>query len=171
MSAVIVKTATGTYTLVDVRRVFENFEADLRMIVRRTGTNTQDWAEKTAADVLLFAGGDYLSQVSVVLFDRWGNRKAMKWYQVDKAAGEWESDLPGGNRWPRLDSPSLSVVVHLNARWYAESAAAQSAVSSQQNHTWVDSSVDTSDRGMVRKGSRRYGSNAYGLNAIDFRSV
>ena len=66
-------TITRTYTRTDIRKVFENFQADLRMLAVRTQAMELDHAEKCAYDVCLMAQEQCLTRVHVQLYDSSGN--------------------------------------------------------------------------------------------------
>lgn len=169
MSYVAVKTATGTYTVVNVRQVFEQFNSDLSTLCRRTKTRSMDWAEKTGADVLMFAEKDYLSGVSIVLLDKHNNRLRMKKYKVHQDAGTWDSDRPGGNRWPAPEGAKLQVVAHYSSTWSSLSDSQKSSFEGKLHWGWTPSSVNTREAGMTLHASRRYASQAYGLAVTDYR--
>jgi len=84
-------TRTQTYTVLDVRKTFESFLADLRMISRRTEKWTQEYAEDVHHDVLAFAEAKYLSYVDISLMD--ANEKASKLRGVQDAVGHKIDEL------------------------------------------------------------------------------
>ena len=77
-------TITRTYTRTDIRKVFENFQADLQMLAVRTQAMELDHAQKSAYDVSLMAQEECLKYVHVQLYDLYGNRVRAHRYVVDK---------------------------------------------------------------------------------------
>ena len=63
------QTRTATYTKVDIRRVVECFHADLSMLVARTGTMTQQWADDVAHDIRVMSEHECVAVVHVQLLD------------------------------------------------------------------------------------------------------
>lgn len=57
-------TQTTTFTVVDIRRVVENFAADFAMIGTATGLRTRDEVASTVQDLGLFAELGYLVEIS-----------------------------------------------------------------------------------------------------------
>ena len=60
-------TLTQTYTKIDIRRVFENFQADLRMLALRTQAMELDHAKDCAEDIILMAQEQCLKYVHIQL--------------------------------------------------------------------------------------------------------
>ena len=170
MTKVRIRTKVGTYTVVDVRRVFESFQADLSMLTARTGLWENDYTEKITSDVLLFASKDYLEHVSIVLCNESNNRIRMKKYRVETTeASSWGTDRPGGNNWPATPKGCLSVVLHYSSKFLSRSDSEKENFKKQCHFWWSPSSLDTSTSGMVLNKTKRYSSNGYGLLCQDYR--
>jgi hypothetical protein len=60
--------------VVDIRKTFEGFEADLRMIARRTEKWNSDYVDKVFHDVIKLAEAKYLRSVSIILEDMQRNQ-------------------------------------------------------------------------------------------------
>ena len=65
-------TMTQTYTRTDIRKVFENFQADLQMLAVRTQAMELDHARECAHDVCLMAQEECLKYVHIQLYDSAG---------------------------------------------------------------------------------------------------
>ena len=62
-------TNTGTYTVTDIRKTFEGFSADFRMIAARTGKRTINEVEAFINDILIWAETKNLDYVDIALVD------------------------------------------------------------------------------------------------------
>lgn len=61
------RTNTNTYTVVDIRKTFENCIADIRMIARRTRKWDPPYVDSLSKDILKLAENKYLSCVTIIL--------------------------------------------------------------------------------------------------------
>ena len=75
-------TQTTTYTVVDIRKTFQSFLADLRMIARRTDKWSQDQVEKYYHDIVKYAEAKYLNTVDIALVDSNGTAIRASKYKV-----------------------------------------------------------------------------------------
>lgn len=120
------QTITATYTRVDIRKVFEAVEAELRMAVTRTEIKTASWAVEMAHDLRHFAEHGALHRAHLILSDDLGREiRALVFSPTDAALG-WVDERPKANRWPSLPSGTMQVVVEYTAAFKAlpESAPA-----------------------------------------------
>ena len=157
-------TGTTTYTRTDVRKVFENFAADLSMLVRRTGTMNLDWAQDMAHDVVLMAEYKCLESVHVQLFDSLGHLEKAHEYTV-RANDVLREQRPGGNDWPATPGGHLAVIVKYSNVQVAEHLK---SLNNTLKIKWVDSRHSVDYSRMLPDGNREYSSNAYGLSRNSF---
>ncbi|MFZ5480471.1 MAG: hypothetical protein ACOZNI_27160 [Myxococcota bacterium] len=161
-------TYTRTWTRVDVLKVFEAFQAHLRMIVRRTGLESEQWAENGAHDVTVLAADEYLDTAHVMLFDRAGREVRAKVFRVEDESVR-DDERPGGSAsWPQLPDGSLCIVVKYTAAWWALTEAQRAAVRAVLKHSWGPSSLDTSHASLSAGETRFHTRNGYGLKVTDY---
>lgn len=156
-------TITQTYTITDIRRVFENFQADLEMLALRTQAMTLDHAQKCAYDICLMALAQCLTYVHVQLRDSYGNLVRVHRYSVKKDILS-VSHRPGENRWPCLPDGTLSVIIEFSDEHKLERLKR----SGQLKINWGPSYWSTNYSGMRSDGTRLYSSNSYGLRRDTF---
>lgn len=156
-------TGTTTYTKTHIRRVFENFAADLSMLVRRTRTMDLKWAQDTAHDVTQMALEDCLSRVHIQLLGADGRREKAHEYKVAHGA-DLGNDRPSGY-WPKTPGGRLVVVVS-----YSDSDKINSLINSNMLLcNWGPSRHSTDYSGMRQDGGlRQYSSHGYGLTRTSY---
>ena len=160
-------TQTTTYTVLDIRRTFESFEADLRMIARRTQAASQEWAHELSEDIIKFAENGYLQTVDVILYDEYNKPIRVSKYRVDIYALGWENNRPGCISWPAMPTGFLYVVISYTKDWQNISMSGQKIFKSTLNFIWKQSNIDTSFPTLTRQRSRQYSSNGYGIERSD----
>ena len=108
---------TRTYTKTDVRRVFENCMADIRMIALRTQAIEESEAKRVLSDVQIMAEERCLKKVHVQLYEP--NGSIVKAHVYTSTSGGEASERPGKNQWPRLPSGKVRILVEveLDERW------------------------------------------------------
>src|SRR5687768_8992861 len=102
-------TYTATYTVVDIRKTFEGFEADLRMIARRTDKWSTEFVDKIVHDVIRLAEAKYLSKVSIALKNSTGIPIQATKFVVNESGTAISGDRAGSNDWPNITGTHLSV--------------------------------------------------------------
>jgi hypothetical protein len=154
---------TATYTVVDIRRAFEGFESDVRMIARLTGCWSMDYVEKVYHDVVKLAEAKYLKAVNIVqeTSDEVPIRAAK--FVVNSAGTGMSSERPGGNNWAPVAGSRLSVVVEYTTAWHALTAAQQSSFHSNNSFQigWVKT-------GLRQSSGQLYASNGYELQKLNY---
>ena len=158
-------TITQTYTITNIRKVFENFRADLEMLAVRTQAMTLDHAQKCADDICLMAQEHCLKNVHVQLYDFYGNLVRVHRYSVEKDISS-DSQRPGGNRWPCLPNGTLCVLIED----FDTQKLEELKRSGQLKINWGHSYWSTNYSGMRNDGARLYSSNSYGLRRDTFVS-
>jgi hypothetical protein len=162
------QTQTATYTVVDIQKTFGNFEADLRMIARRTGKLTQDKVEQYCHDVLVMAEGRYLSRVDITLLDTYGTVLQVAEYTINADGDATTNDRPGGNNdWQDITGSQLTVIMHHNANWSAADSVKRQTVYDKQKLSWNATTIDTSYSHLQREAAQSYASRGYGLNKVN----
>lgn len=163
-------TKTLTYTVIDIRKTFEGFAADLRMIARRTDKWTMDYVEKLIHDVLQLAESKYLAAVDITLLNTAEVALQAARYRVNEEGKAQSSERPGDNEWKNLPNTHLRMFLHYKPSWAAIGVADQAAY--QANYlqlSWTSTSIDTSYRHLNRQGGQLYGSNGYELKKENFK--
>ena len=156
-------TSTQTYTRTDIRKVFENFQADMVMLAMRTQAMEPDYAQRCAYDVFLMAREECLEYVHIQLRDFLGRLVKAHRYSVE--VGVFSDSLrAGGNRWPCLPSGTLCVIVQPSDSHKLE----ELKKSGELKANWGASSLSTDYSGMRNDGMRLYSSSSYGLRRDTF---
>lgn len=112
-------TATRTATVVDVRKTFEGFGADLSMIAHRTGKWTPEYVEKVFHDIVQLAEGKYLKVVDITLLDQADQPVQASRFTVNVEGKAISGDKAGGNAWSNIQGTKLTVVLSYTAAWAA----------------------------------------------------
>jgi hypothetical protein len=163
-------TYTSTYTVVDIRKTFEAFEADLRMIARRTGKWTPEFVEKVSTDVIKLAEAKYLSSASIALLNSYGTPLRAAKYTVNENGTAISGDRAGGNDWPDQPNTSLTIILSYSTRWGQLTPNQRQEFENQNLRlTWSPTSVDTNFPLLSRQASQVYGSNGYELKKENYK--
>lgn len=158
------RTATATYTVIDIENVVRRVKADLVMIADSTGGWTAEKANQYAHDVEVLAKAGYLEYVDVTLFSNGVEIKATR-FDVDTDAGGLTSSRPGGVLWPKVSGPFLRIVLGYTS---AYTASAKEAMKGELKISWSPTDADTSHGGLKSTGGRDYASNSYGMQRKDW---
>lgn len=156
-------TITNTFTTTDVRRVFEMFASDLRMLAMRTQAMDVNYAASCAKDVEAMAREDCLRFIDVQLLDSRASLAKAHRYSLAEGAPR-HSQRPGGNRWPCLPGGRLSVIVTFSDVNKANSVKDSGIL----ELAWGPTVLSTDYSGMRCEDSRLYSSNSYGLHRESF---
>ncbi|MCZ8021511.1 MAG: hypothetical protein O9302_07035 [Cyclobacteriaceae bacterium] len=164
-------TNTSTYTVVDIRKTFEGFSADFRMIAARTEKMSQKDVEGTLHDIMAWAESKYLDYVDITLLDQSNKPIRAVRYTVDEKGKAVQSARAGSNDWPNITGTSLTVIVKNNKAWNALSPEEQSKFKSENGfiRTWGPSNIDNSYSHLSRASAQLYGSNGYELKKDNFK--
>lgn len=158
------RTASATYTIVDIENVVRRVRADLVMIADSTGAWTAAKAADYAHDIEVLAKAGYLKWIDVTLLSNGIEVKAVR-FDVDTDAGSLTTSRPGGVLWPKVAGAHLRIVLSYTD---AYTTAAREATRSKLKIGWVTSYDDTSHASLVSSGGRNYTSNAYGMQRKDW---
>ncbi|HYW38093.1 MAG TPA: hypothetical protein VE957_08265 [Terriglobales bacterium] len=164
-------TQTSTFTVVDIRRVVENFAADFAMIGESTGLQTRDQVASTVQDLGLFAELGYLLEISVFLETPSGAQPRARKYSVSQTATGWATQMPGDNLWPKMPNTKLRVIATFTNEWWQMSEEEKQKVRLRFGieGTWALTNTDTSFRHLTGAVDRRYASNGYGMERKSYQ--
>lgn len=158
------RTASATYTIVDIENVARRVRADLVMIADSTGAWTAAKTADYAHDIELLAKAGYLKWVDVTLLSNGIEMKAVR-FEVDTDEGSLTTSRPGGVLWPKVAGAHLRIVLSYTD---AYTTAARAATRGKLKIGWVTSYDDTSHASLISSGGRNYASNAYGMQRKDW---
>lgn len=158
------RTASASYTVVDIETVVRRVKADLIMIADSTGAWTAAKAADYAHDIELLSKAGYLKWVDVTLFSNGAEIKAVR-FDVNTDAGSMTTSRPGGVLWPKVSGANLRIILGYTD---AYTDAARETMRNKLKIGWVPSHDDTSHAGLTSSGGRNYVSNAYGMQRKDW---
>lgn len=164
-------TGTATYTVVDIRKTFEGFESDLRMIARRTDKWTMNYVDKVFYDVIKLAEAKYLAIINITLLDSAGNVIKAAKFIVNSAGNAISSERAGENDWSNIPNTTLSVILEYSQAWHNLTPADQKKfqVNNEFQIGWVSSHIDTSFSHLSKSNGQLYASNGYELQKINYK--
>lgn len=113
------RTATATYTVVDIENVVRRVKADLVMIADSTGAWTAAKAADYAHDIEVLAKAGYLKWVDLTLLSNGVEVKAVR-FEVDTDAGSLTTSRPGGVVWPKVSGAHLRIVLSYTDAYTSE---------------------------------------------------
>ncbi len=164
-------TATATYTVVDIRKTFEAFEADLRMIARRTEKWASDYVDKVFHDVVKLAESKYLKTVDIVLLNTADIAVRAAKYTVNEAGTSITGDRAGGNDWGNLPNTYLGVIVSYTSAW--DLLTQQQKDNFKQSNSfkigWSASYIDNNFPNLSKQTAQSFASNGYELNKVNYK--
>ncbi len=165
-------TSTSTYTVVDIRKTFEGFSADFRMIAARTEKMTLAMVEDITHDILKWAEARYLDYVDITLVEQ-GSRKPIRAarFKVDENGKAVQSDRAGSNDWQNISGTSLTVIASTNSAWRKLTPEGQTDFMTKNGfkRPWPTTDVDNSYSHLSKSGAQLYGSNGYELKKENYK--
>ena len=163
-------TQTQTFTIADIRKVVENFAADLSMMAQFTGIHSREYVLKTVFDLNFFAECRYLLQVMVMLKDKHGNKINAAIYKTSESAIGWTCERPGNNRWPRTPDGALLVIATMTKAWNDKTGAEKEAFCKENrlNWVWVSTTQDITLVGLRPSAGQKYSSSGYGWERTNY---
>jgi hypothetical protein len=164
-------TTTYTRPVADIRKVLNNFRADLTMIAQATGLWTREVVDATVEDLIRFADAGYLISVVVMTWDSKGVKMPGRKYTVSNSAMGWASDDPGGNLWPKIPGGRMEIIASLTSAWWQLDAMTQASEKTKLGISgdWTPTSTDISFSGMTAIRDRSYASNSFGMERWTYR--
>lgn len=164
-------TGTSTFTVIDIRKTFEGFEADLRMIARRTGKMDLANVEAYVHDILKWAENKYVAHIDITLLNN--NDVAIKAvrYKVNENGTAISGERAGGNDWVELPDTTLTIFISYNQKWHNLSAVEKSNFQRENRFkaSWSTSTIDTSYNHLTAESAQLYASKGYELKKQIFR--
>lgn len=165
-------TNTGTYTVTDIRKTFEGFNADFRMIAARTGKRTNSEVDAFVNDVMIWAETKYLDYVDITLLD--SNKKPIKAvrYRVDENGKANQSDRAGNNNdWQNLLNTELRIVVNFNSKWTTLTEEQRNNFMSNNyfKSSWGNLDFDNSYNHLTKNEAQLYASKGYELKKENYK--
>jgi hypothetical protein len=166
-------TVTSTYTVTDIRKTFENLEADIRTIARRTGKWDMSYVENVFHDILAFAENRYLKSVDIALIkdDTSSPIRASKF--VVNSDGTTTSNARAGqnNEWTNIPNMHLVVIISHTSNW--NNLSEEDKQKFQQNNSfrinWVPSCIDNTFPHLRSSQAQLYASNGYELQKTNYK--
>lgn len=166
-------TQTNTYTVVDIRKTFENCEADIRTIARRTGKWSTDYVDKIMHDIIKLAENKYLRTVDIALLNKSGEKvlRAAK-FKINEGGSSSESDRAGRNNdWENIEDTRLTVILSYTSKWHALSPQEQRDFENDRNFkiNWSPTSIDNSFTHLSNSNAQLYASKGYELQKTNYK--
>lgn len=166
------RTNTNTYTVVDIRKTFENCEADIRTIARRTGKWTMEKVDNVLHDILKLAENGYLSEVSIALKDTNDIVKRATKFAINENGSASNSARPGQNNdWENIANTHLTLYLSYSTKWH--SLTEQQKKDFQTNNyfriEWTTTTDDTSFSHLNSGTGQLYANKGYELQKINFK--
>lgn len=167
------QTNTNTYTVTDIRKTFENCEADIRTIARRTDKWSTDYVDKIMHDIFKLAENKYLNKVSIALKRRSDDYiiRAAK-FKIDEDGSKTDSDRAGRNNdWENIDDTYLTVYLSYSSRWHGLSNQQQKDFYTTNYFKigWTTTSDDTTFSHLSTSTAQMYASKGYELQKTNYR--
>ena len=167
------QTNTNTYTVVDIRKTFENCEADIRTIARRTGKWSTHKVDNIMHDVIKLAEDKYLNTVDIALMRDSDNKvlRASK-FQINDDGNSTDSDRAGRNNdWQNINDTYLTVILSYSSKWHRLTAQQQKDFQNNNDFkvSWSSSSIDNSFPHLSNSNAQLYSSKGYELQKINYK--
>lgn len=165
-------TSTSTYTVVDIRKTFEGFSADFRMIAARTEKMSTSIVEDILHDVLKWAESKYLDYVDITLVQE-STKKPIRAsrFKVDEDGKATQSDRAGGNDWPNVADSYLTIITQQNKAWGQLSSEQREKFMLDNNfkRSWPTTDIDNSYTHLSKDSGQLYASKGYELKKTNFK--
>lgn len=164
-------TNTSTYTVVDIRKVFESCEADLRIIARRTGKWNMVYTEKVIHDIVKMAENGYLKSVDIVLQNSFGTVIRAAKFVVNPNGTSTSGDRAGLNDWVEIPDTSLTVILSYTPEWKNLTGEQKNKFMTENDFqiSWVNSEIDNTFPHLNKVFGQLYASKGYELQKENYR--
>lgn len=166
------RTNTSTYTVVDIRKTFENCEADIRTIARRTGKWTMEYVDNIMHDILKLAENGYINTVSIALKDANDNIKRATKFTINESGNATDSDRPGQNNdWENIVNTHLTVYLSYSHKWHALTELQRKDFQNNNYFRigWTTTADDTSFSHLNSGNAQLYANKGYELQKTNFK--
>lgn len=158
------KTASATYSAIDVVNVVRRVGADLRMIADSSGGWDRTTTEDYIHDIEELAKAGHLKHVDVTLLGNNVEVMATR-FVVNTDGSNLTNQRPGDALWPKVLNARLRIVLFYNPGY---DAAERERMKQKLRIGWVTSYDDTSHMTLTRGGDRSYASRAFGMQRMDW---
>lgn len=165
-------TNTGTYTVTDIKKTFEGFSADFRMIATRTGKRTISEVEALINDIMIWAETKNLDYIDIALLNAELTALKAVRYRVDENGKANQSDRAGNNNdWQNLPNTNLRVVVNFNTKWKSLTQDQQTRFMTDNNFrcSWGRLDFNNSYNHLTKDDAQLYASKGYELKKENFK--
>ena len=165
-------TFTKTYTVTDIRKTFENFQADFRTIARRTEKMDMTTVDNIIHDILILAENKFLRSIDVVLLDNNETVIRATKFEINQDGTATSSDRAGKNNdWLNIPNTYLSVILSYNESWHNLSEQEKEKFQNDNNFktSWVTSNIDNTFPHLSKNNAQLYASNGYELNKTVYK--
>jgi hypothetical protein len=165
-------TNTGTFTVTDIRKTFEGFSADFRMIAARTGKKTITEVEAFINDIMVWAETKHLEYVDIALVNSESKPLKAVRFRVDENGKANQSDRAGSNNdWQNIPNTELRVVVSFNSKWTSLTAEQRSKFLTDNYFRcgWGKLDFDNSYSHLTKDKAQLYASKGYELQKETFK--
>ncbi len=165
-------TFTKTYTVTDIRKTFENFQADFRTIARRTEKMDMTTVDNIIHDILILAENKFLRSIDIVLLDNNETVIRATKFEINQDGTATSSDRAGKNNdWLNIPNTYLSVILSYNESWHNLSKQEKEEFQNDNNFktSWVSSNIDNTFPHLSRNNAQLYASNGYELNKTVYK--
>lgn len=165
-------TITPTYTKTDIRRTFTNFEADLRMIVSRTGKMTEQYLENVCYDIYLFAEYAMIATVDITLLDESNKPLRAAKFTVNESGNVVSGSRPGSNNdWPIIATSELKVIVTFTKNYTNLSEEDKNTFLKDKGFKspWGRTDINIKYPHLTKEDAQLYGSNGYELKKDNYK--
>jgi len=167
------QTNTNTYTVTDIRKTFENCEADIRTIARRTGKWSPEYVDKLMHDIIKLAENKYLNKVSIALKRRSDDYiiRASN-FKIEEEGSKSESERAGRNNdWQNIDDTYLTIYLSYTQIWRGLSTERQQEFYRNNDFKieWTSTSDDITFSHLNHSNAQLYASKGYELQKTNFK--
>jgi hypothetical protein len=165
-------TNTGTYTVTDIRKTFEGFNADFRMIAARTGKKTISEVDALVNDIMIWAEMKYLDYIDIALLNSTKQPVKAVRYRVDENGKANQSDRAGNNNdWQNIYNSELRIVVNFNSKWENLTKEQQYNFMAANNFkcSWGNLDFDNSYYHLTKHEAQLYASKGYELKKENYK--
>ena len=164
-------TNTATYTVTDIRKTFEGFDADFRMIADRTETLTQSRVEDIIHDIMCWAEEKYIKSIDITLLNSVGAPIKATRFTVNENGQAISSERAGRNEWYAVPNSQLAVIVGYSGLWNSLTTEQRQLFMNRNGIrcNWPASSVNTSYSNLSKESAQLYASKGYELKKENFK--
>lgn len=164
-------TKTATYTVIDIRKTFEGFNADLRMIAARTEKLTMSEVENYIHDIMHLAEAKYLQWLDITLTDANDQPVRAVRFSIDENGHATQSQRAGSNDWENIRNTYLNVIIQYSASWRALSIEQKTKFRMDNGFklNWGPTSINTNYSHLTKQSAQLYASNGYELKKDNYK--